>query len=529
MRRLVTQLTLTLLLACLGTMLYAQQSVKISENTIELNGRRYILHKVNKGETIYSIARAYDVPQIDVMTVNNLTRDNIKRSQTLLIPVRSELSARNANASQQAAAKSSDVATTTTAGKNSSNKVATTADMVAPTTPAAPKEAVNLTPASDGTNNDNGHVTATVEPSMVADATPKDSISGMREFIPGEPLNVAIFLPLNSTSTKNENFTDYYRGTLVGLNTLKNNGISVNVKFINSAQTIELLRDNSPGNPLQNANLIIGPIYPEQFAPMAAYAAANGVPIVNPLGTTGNVSSPYVFEASPVESAKYDKLVEMMLDPAVNAIVIDHVEWNDPALDTIIEKRLTSDNISMIPYTSLRAKTKEMDALLSSALDKTRENVIFVPVSRDNGVEEILSRLSSINTLGHYRITVIGTPSWSRLGSINQDMFFKLKVHYPTSYHADRLNPAVSAFYKEYISNFGILPSPYSFRGNDVIRYFAGAMNRFGTNMISKVKDYNPELLQVSYRFVQDTPQGKHENRNWVVTSYNPDYTIRVK
>lgn len=529
MRRLVTQLTLTLLLACLGTMLYAQQSVKISENTIELSGRRYVLHKVNKGETIYSIARAYDVPQIDVMTVNNLTRDNIKRNQTLLIPVRSELSARNA--SQQTVAKSSDAATS--AGKDVDSKRVDSATAkgtpITTTAPIASKEAVGLTPESGGANNNSGNVSGDAEPSMLADATPKDSISGMREFIPGEPLNVVIFLPLNSTSTKNENFIDYYRGTLVGLNALKNNGISVNVKFVNSAQTIELLRDDSPGNPLQKANLIIGPVYPEQFAPMAAYAAANGVPIVNPLGTTGDASSPYVFEASPVESAKYDKLVEMMLDPAVNAIVIDHVEWNDPALDTIIDKRLTNDNISMIPYTSLRAKTKEMDALLSSALDKTRENVVFVPVSRDNGVEEILSRLSSINTLGHYHITVIGTPSWSRLGNINQDMFFKLKVHYPTSYHADRLNPSVSAFYKEYISNFGMLPSPYSFRGNDVIRYFAGAMNRFGTKMISKVKDYNPELLQVSYRFVQDTPQSKQENRNWVITSYSPDYNIRVK
>lgn len=501
--------------------LFAQDRVRLSENSIELNGHRYILHKVNKGETLYSIGRAYNVPSMEISTVNNLVRENIKRGQTLLIPIRG--SAANTHSGMTTA--QTETVTTTTKPVNTQPQ-ATQADK--PTPAAATTTAANLTAATPLEQESKSETEVIIDEHPSATATMSASA---RAFTPGDPLNVVVFLPISKSPTRNDhNFIDFYKGTLVGLGRLKRSGISVNVKFVSSSESAKLLTDTlSSANPLSTANLIIGPVYPELFEPVAKYATTHGVPIVNPLGGVGNASSPYIFEAAPVEETKYDKALAMLQTPGVNAIVIDHIEWNDPALEQIIESKIKGDHVSMIPYNSDRAKTKQMDAMLAAALDKTRENIIFVPVSRDNAVEEILSRLSSINTMNQYNITVIGTPAWGRFGNINLDMYFRLKVHYPTSYHADRANPAVAAFYKEYIESFGSLPSPYSFRGNDVIRYFAGAMNRFGTNMPQKVKDYNPEILQVQYNFVQDTPTGKHENQNWTLVSYGHDYTIRVK
>ena len=172
-----------------------------------------------------------------------------------------------------------------------------------------------------------------------------------------------------------------------------------------------------------------------------------------------------------------------------------------------------------------------MDIRLNAALDKDRDNIVYVPVNRVDALEGVLSHLSSINMNGKYRITVVGTPRWEWLSNINLDLFYKLDVHYPASYHADRSDPAVAEFYRQYIDAFGELPSPYAFRGYDVIRYFGGALSHFGSDMSDRIanRGYDPQLLQVGYDFRRpEEGSGKYRNIAWPIVHYKPDYTIEV-
>ena len=81
------------------------------------------------------------------------------------------------------------------------------------------------------------------------------------------------------------------------------------------------------------------------------------------------------------------------------------------------------------------------------------------------------------------------------------------------------------------------MPSPYSFRGYDVIRYFGGALKRFGAEMPIRLQKetYRPNLLQVGYTFRQQVPDGESErsgkfrNVAWPVVHFRPNYTIQVE
>ena len=46
---------------------------------------RYVTHQVEEGETLYAIARAYQEPLVELMKRNELTTENIKLGQTLII------------------------------------------------------------------------------------------------------------------------------------------------------------------------------------------------------------------------------------------------------------------------------------------------------------------------------------------------------------------------------------------------------------------------------------------------------------
>ncbi len=77
-----------ILLLIIMTPLWAQVAVERSKDKVIISGTPYYVHVVKKGETAYSIAKAYAI------TVEELNRENppavygIKEGQALRIPVR---------------------------------------------------------------------------------------------------------------------------------------------------------------------------------------------------------------------------------------------------------------------------------------------------------------------------------------------------------------------------------------------------------------------------------------------------------
>lgn len=507
----------------------AQTSVRLSDRSITIRGEQYLIHKVRKGETLYAIAKAYAVSQEEIMKANSLTRDVLRNKQTLLIP--------------QKGRKQHTAGTGSSAGEQSPERPEPQIERIRPSIPPKTVER----PENPGGQRQPGRIeegpvvstrtdTLTAAPDQEGQAF--DRNGRLHPFDKGAPMNVAVLLPMQPGMKTNDRFSEYYKGILLGLNALKAEGISVNVRFLNTGASEEKVRGHIRSGALDKANLIIGPVYAEAFGPVAEFGAEKGIPVVSPLGAVGNADNPYVYEAPPAEERSFNRIFEMFggrygtPGADANFVLIDHVEHPDTAVLALVEAQL-GDKVSTLSFTGVRNQSQAMDVRLNAALDKDRDNIVFVPVNRVDALEGVLSHLSSINTNGRYRITVIGTPRWEWLPNINLDLFYKLNVHYPASYHADRSDPAVAEFYREYIDSFGGTPSPYAFRGYDVIRYFAGALKHFGPDMPDRIanRGYDPQLLQVGYDFRQSgngNGDGKHRNVAWPIVNFRPDYSIQV-
>jgi len=62
-----------------------------SVGMIKENGKSYILHQINKGQTLSNISKTYHVPIKDIITVNNIDAEKIQAGQKIKIPVVREL------------------------------------------------------------------------------------------------------------------------------------------------------------------------------------------------------------------------------------------------------------------------------------------------------------------------------------------------------------------------------------------------------------------------------------------------------
>jgi len=61
--------------------------VKVSSETVVIGGKKYLLHTVEKGQTLYSISQSYGVSQTEIVDENPSVKDGLSIGEILRIPV----------------------------------------------------------------------------------------------------------------------------------------------------------------------------------------------------------------------------------------------------------------------------------------------------------------------------------------------------------------------------------------------------------------------------------------------------------
>ena len=123
--------TLFIIISLLAaTAAYSQGSpqVTVSTEKVKVNGSVLYVHKVKGGETLYSLAKAYNVTIDDIVRQNESLKSGLKEGTTIYIPSSNATSAANKPAAQPAAQPIADK-TETVHSPNVQDKTADNADI----------------------------------------------------------------------------------------------------------------------------------------------------------------------------------------------------------------------------------------------------------------------------------------------------------------------------------------------------------------------------------------------------------------
>ena len=341
-------------------------------------------------------------------------------------------------------------------------------------------------------------------------------------------LDIAMLLPLWDNGVRS-NFIEFYQGALLALEDFKTSGYSINFDLYDTERSMEKVEGLVRSGALNNADLIIGPVYEEEFEAVAGFARGRNIPVVSPLSSLNRRYGGHVYQMPPAQENKYDKIKDIFT-PDKNIVLIS-TEDNDDEFERDMVQLIGS-----APYQRLRftkgLPSEYMDSLVVST---SRSNIIVVTSRDEVGVDMVLATISSIQNNRKARsmrtapIQVIGNSRWTRHSLVDRNLFFKLNVTFVASYHADRSNEMVNNFDRRYIAAFSTVPSLYSYRGYDAVRMFAEAMlngNRF-TGFDDKLNSAG-RPLQTSYAFRRNE-RGFMENMNWSLVKYRDNYTIEVR
>ncbi|MCD7963814.1 MAG: LysM peptidoglycan-binding domain-containing protein [Rikenellaceae bacterium] len=533
--------------------------IPVSDDTIEndqknilgrINNRRVTRHVVNKGETAYSISKRYAVNIDDLITANpGFDPMNIKVGQEVLIP------------------KSIIGSVTQSEVKDNFEQYTGSLSEVLPGFEiylVEEKETLYSISREKGINIDTlrfynqellkdglkfgsllkipvyGDSTTVMSTAMYlernaadTDRSPvlfpnynrdnnvKNNFQSEGRIVSGA-VNVAVLLPFTSGG---DNFVDFYNGMLLALKELKTEGVSVNLNVYDTKRSVEEVQRIFNSDALRRSDLIIGPVYENTFVPAARFAEEQRIPIVSPLGAFEG-GNQYVYQIAPSVAGKYDKM-KNLFSSENNIILING--------DSGADQRMLSELRDVLPagYTSIEYAKGKAASAYSGTLSLDKKNVIVLNSDNENAVEEILTKLSSIqNSISsrsgrYYDITVIGNNRWTRFANLDKQLFFKLNVAYITTYHSDRNDSRIREFDGKYLSEFGKFPTQYSYRGYDITKLFTVAMKSYGRNYADYLRRTERKILQVPYAFKQE-PSGKWINNQWVLVKYNTDFTVEV-
>ncbi|OKY82968.1 MAG: hypothetical protein BHV63_03495 [Alistipes sp. 56_11] len=428
----------------------------------------YVYHLVEMGETLYAISREYGVTVADIEAGNDV-RGGLKAGVLLRIPVPGrELAAKDTAAGEAA-----------------------------------------------------GAVGGGEHPLLPGTEVP------FRESRPyaGE-MELALLLPLSDDNTVRASFMEFYEGALIAADELRNAGHSVVLNLFNTERSPETVRTITAAEAFRHSDVIIGPVYEDELAPVAEYSRLTGVPVVSPLADLGEGYGARVFSMPPDPSRRYEKMGPLF--EGDKNIVFITSDVNDAAFEREMKAVVGGNPYQRVVYRK-GTPSQQIDEMLAGS---GTDNVFVVLAGDETGVDLILAALSSVQNsrlarskrTGH--IMVVGNSRWVRYRNLDRSLFFKLNVSFVTSYHADRGNEAVLDFDRRYIEAFGRVPSLYSYRGYDAVKMFGGAV--VAGNAEPAVWGSVMRPLQPPCRF-ETGAGGNTGNTEWALVTYGNDYTISVR
>ena len=435
------------------------------------------MHRVERKETVYSICKQYGITEEELLAANpEIKNKKLKKGKFLCIPY--------------------------------------------------PKEtATTSTPIQPQTNLD-----ATLTDAQLFDKNKKknEKISTIK---------AAVVLPFNTdgTGTRDEQvrMVEYYEGFLMAMDSLKKQGISIDLYTYDSGKTVSSVNKILNKAEMKNMDIIFGPAHPEQVKPMAEFAQKHNSRLVIPFSSKGDdvFSNPAVYQINTPQSYLYSEVYEHYLRKFPNA----HVIFLDAATghtdkDDFIKGLKEELKNRQITFKELRGENINPEGM-KLAVDSLRENVI-IPTSGKNVVlTKILPQLI-VTSREHpnYDMKLFGYPEWQTYTDDHLANFFELNTYFYSSFYTNNLFPAAIQFtnaYRKWFSKDMVNTYPkYGMLGFDTAYFFLKGLNDYGSNFEDQVKQMQVTPIQTGFKFDRVNNWGGFINRKVFFVNFTKNYEL---
>lgn len=551
--------SIILMMAGCPTLALSQVKVTVSDQIVSVKGEKMYVHNVKKGETIYSICKAYNITSDELQRHNPIISDGLKAGQLLYIPV----SALNSAKKQE-----SDVTVTEENPQNQepqnylTHKVKWYEDLdeIAEKYGVTPEEILAFNNIKKKRKVKTGMelkipikqksepYIAETDPSGKTDnpetdpepvetdttTTPEYTYDNytMPVVDKTKTRTITLLLPLNSEGKANANYMDFYSGALMALEQIKRDGGNIHLNVIDYAS--DNLTSIAESGKIEESDMIIGPIRYDALKEFMPVANRLRIPVISPLDAAADSlleESPYLFQAALSKKRQAEAMAEMIAEKYrtcqnPNVILVYNSESSMGPLGDMLKTALEERGIYVDNAGGIGAL---------SYMRRDRENVVVILTTAESYAAEALRNLD-IKMIPPEKVVLFANSRWKGFETLDMNLYFKYNLQLCMPYNVDLDRNEVKQFIRRYRSLYNREPSANAFSGFDIVYLFCRnsvlGMREYAENpfnatateyMENNLLQHN--MLQQKFKFVK-YPGGGWFNTAATQVSFNPDYTI---
>ena len=531
--------------AAAGAQEYVAPPVEVSDQKVKKDGKVFYSHVVQERQTLYSISKAYNVTQEEILDANQGLRESgLKKNSIIMIPVQSEAPIeietpqlpQEEEVVQESAAATvqkihvvrwyetlKDIAEKYNVSESAiiaannlkDGKIKNRQKLIIPTD----EYVQGMTPEQPEEEEDMDLETAFDD----EEQSEEDAAQGI---ISKKDIQATVLLPLKATgSTSSKSNMDFYSGVLIAAREIGESGIDVKMSVYDIANGTY----GATKNELESSDIVIGPVSADDITRI--YSVAPGIKaLISPLdpkaeqlcGTYGTM-----VHAPAPRMAQYEDLAQWVkedLKPGDKVIVISEKEARKGDEGKILRAAIDSAYIEYIPFSYSILEGRKIQEPLEAKMTAEGTNRVIIASESEAFVNDVVRNLN-LTIHNKFNVVLYAPAKIRTFETIEIENFHNTNLHASLTYYIDYDNPDVKLFIKKYRALFNTEPTQFAFQGYDVAKYFLGLCAKYGDTWMEHIED--TAMLQSTFD-LQPTENGGYINGGIRRIIYGPEYSVKT-
>lgn len=451
------------------------------------------VHKVKRGETIFGIAKEYNVTIQQLIDANPQMKKEgyeLKRGEWVAVPFGLN------------------------GDKKRSEVVLSAAKPTAKSAPSASKTTSGKPQAKVDTKRPVANATSTA-----AQKTEKT-------------IRVGVMLPLHNDDGDGRRMVEYYRGLLLAFNQMKAEGINTDVHAWNVPKDADVRTTLSDQN-VSSLDIIFGPLYTPQVKPLADFCRKYGIKLVIPFSIEGSevATNPNVFQVYQTDSVLNAMAVSCFLERYQSSHHPIFIDCNDPnsrvgKFTRTLRQQLDA---AKIPYGLTNVDSPMSD--FAKQFSSQQPNAIVVNSEKSPQLTRVFHKLDSLTaSRPGLAISMYGYNDWFIYQDYDLAWFFKYNTYVPSTFFYNKQSDKTRALEKLYFDAYGVpMDKNYiprlALTGYDHGQFFIRGLRQYGRDfkgMETQTK-YKPLQTRLNFKPIKG---GGNQNRQFQLIHFKSDQTM---
>ncbi len=317
---------------------------------------------------------------------------------------------------------------------------------------------------------------------------------------------------------------DFYSGVLMATEFASDKGISIRLDVYDTEASENKVAQIISNNSFKNVDAVIGPLLEKNVVKATSLLKSDDVPVFSPLSNREIRSYSNFFQTLPSNTMKEEAMIEYLKENAVDKNVLVVCDNKKNAQKTVLLSALSNAK-PLDPRTGEKGSFLYNTDLLE-AMEETIENWVILESLNPVLVSNVVGLLNGLPEEFTVRLFTLDKNEVYDYHDISNNHLAKLNFTYPSiqkDYNYNELNP----FLVSYKNKHGVFPNKYAIRGFDVtydiILRLASSDDAYDGAKRNVVTEYVENKFQYKHKLLSG-----YQNTALYIVKYNSDLQIEV-